>query len=27
MQAVRCREWQRDQLKDLLEPEGLEPAS
>ena len=26
-QAVRCREWQRDQLKDLLEPEGLETAS
>ena len=26
-QDVRCSEWQRDQLKDLLEPEALEAAS
>lgn len=26
-QDVRCREWQRDQLKDWLEPEALERAS
>ena len=26
-QQVRCQEWQRDQLNDLLEPESLEAAS
>ena len=26
MSEVRCREWQRDQLFDLVEPEELEAA-
>ena len=26
MSEVRCREWQRDQLHDLVEPEELEAA-